>query len=108
MIADVNRAILGADFLHKYDLFIDINRHSLTDSEANIKPSGSVHNAFALCPSVANTEENPVFCKLLKKFANITKPSFHKETQSHYNPPYFNYWPPCSQPTSSAYNGKVE
>ena len=32
---------------------------------------------------MANTEENPTFCKLFKKFANITKPSFHKETLPH-------------------------
>ena len=53
-----------------------------TDPEIKIR-SASVHNCFLLFLSMANMEENPVFCILLKKFANITKSSFHKDTLPH-------------------------
>ena len=77
VIADVEKVIFGADFLYKYRLYVDINRHCLTDDVTYVKSSESVRKGFFLSPSVANIEENPIFCKLFKKFANITKPSFH-------------------------------
>ena len=49
----------------------------------NVKSSGSVRKWFPLPLSVLATEEIPTFRKLLNKFANITKPSFHKETLPH-------------------------
>ena len=84
VIAVAEKAILGSDFLHKYGLLVNINKRCLTDPLTNVKSSGSVRKGFPLSHSVTNTEENPTFCKLLKKFVNITKPSFHKETLPHF------------------------
>ena len=64
--ADMEKAILGADFLHKYGLFVDIKKRCLTDPLTKVKSSGSVRKGILLCPSEAKTEENPSFCKLLK------------------------------------------
>ena len=70
-------------FLAKYGLLVDINKCCLTSPLTNIKSSGSVRKVFLLSPSVANTEDNPTFFKLLKQFVTITKPTFQKETLPH-------------------------
>ena len=82
VIADVENAILWTDFLNK-GFLMDINRRCLTDLVTNVKLSGSMHKGFSLSSSVANVGEIPIFCKLLKTFANIIKSSFHKETLLH-------------------------
>lgn len=83
VLADVEKAILGADFLHKFGLLIDVHRRCLTDPKTNTQSPGAIHNVIPLCPTVANTEDNPMFCELLKKFESITKPAFHKDRLPH-------------------------
>ena len=83
VIADMEKAILEADFLRKYGLLVDINKCSLMDPLTDVRSSGSVCKGFPLSPSMAKMEENPTFYKLLKKFSNLAKPSFHKETLPH-------------------------
>ena len=63
MIADMEKAILGVDFLHKYGLLVDINNCCLTDPLTNGNFSGLLRKGFPLSPSVANTEENLKFGK---------------------------------------------
>ncbi|CAE1171431.1 unnamed protein product [Acanthosepion pharaonis] len=83
VLADVEKAILGADFLHKFVLLIDVHRRCLTDPKTNTQSPGAIHNVILLCPTVANREDNPMFCEHLKKFESITKPSFHKDSLPH-------------------------
>ncbi|CAE1296072.1 unnamed protein product [Acanthosepion pharaonis] len=83
VLADVKKAILCADFLHKFGLLIDVHRRCLTDPKTNTHSPRAIHNVIPLCPTVANTEDNPMFCELLKKFESITKPAFHKDRLPH-------------------------
>ncbi|CAE1267091.1 unnamed protein product [Acanthosepion pharaonis] len=83
ILADVEKAILGADFLHKFGLLIDVHRRCLTDPKTNTQSPGAIHNLIPLCPTVANTEDNPMSCELLQKFESITKPAFHKDILPH-------------------------
>ncbi|CAE1275403.1 unnamed protein product [Acanthosepion pharaonis] len=83
VLADVEKAILGADFLHKFGLLVDVHRRCLTDPKTNTQSPGAIHNVIPLCPTVANTEDNPMFCELLQKFESITKPAFHKDSLPH-------------------------
>ena len=59
----MEKAILGTDFLHKYGLLVDIKRCCLMDPVMNVKSFRLVRKGF-LSPSVANIEENPIFCKI--------------------------------------------
>ncbi|CAE1258975.1 unnamed protein product [Acanthosepion pharaonis] len=83
VLADVEKAILGEDFLHKFGLLIDVHRRCLTDPKPNTQSPGAIHNVIPLCPTVANTEDNLMFCELLQKFESITKPAFHKDSLPH-------------------------
>ena len=79
----VEKGHTSGRFLHKYVLFVNINMHCLTDPMTNAQSFESGRKGFFFFPSVANMEANLIFCKLLKEIANITKPSFHKETLPH-------------------------
>lgn len=82
IIADLEKAILGADFMHKYSLFF-INRRCLIDHEINVKLPGSINSANPLYLAVKNTEDDPEFCELVKRLEVITRQSFYRETLLH-------------------------
>ncbi|CAE1140783.1 unnamed protein product [Acanthosepion pharaonis] len=78
VLADVEKAILGADFLHKFGLLIDVHRRCLTDPKTNTQSPGAIHNVIPLCPTVANTEDNPMFCELLQSLRVLLNRLFIK------------------------------
>uniref|UniRef100_A0A2M4DAK5 Putative retrotransposable element n=1 Tax=Anopheles darlingi TaxID=43151 RepID=A0A2M4DAK5_ANODA len=45
IIADVNTAIIGADFLAHYDLLVDLKRKRLLDQVTSLESPGSVQEA---------------------------------------------------------------
>ena len=71
LMADVEKAILVADLLHKYSLLVDINKYCLTDPVMNVNSFGLVRKGFFSSPSMANIEEYPIFCKFLKNILQI-------------------------------------
>lgn len=83
ILADTDRAIIGADFLHKFHLLVDVRRQRLTDSEAQ---------SFALGKSTFLSEKDSIntissSCKyydILKQFPSLTQFSTTTGNLSHH------------------------
>ena len=79
VIADIDKPILGVDFIDHYDLLIDVKRRSLRDLLTNLSSTRVIHNIVALFPTVANDSRDSRFTELIKNFQDIVKPNFQKE-----------------------------
>ncbi|UYV77009.1 hypothetical protein LAZ67_14002807, partial [Cordylochernes scorpioides] len=82
VVAKVNKGILGADFLNKFNLLIDINKRKLIDGITNLAINGVItsitenNNIVTLCNNVN-------FSKLLSNYPNITKPALFPTKPEH-------------------------
>ena len=77
VIADIDKSILGVDFIDYFGLLIDIKRRCLRDPLTNLSSTGIIHKMFAPCPTVANFSCDSRFIELIKGFPDIVKPNFH-------------------------------
>lgn len=73
IVADVQEAIIGADFLTYYNLLIDLTNKQLIDSVTGLTTKG--HILKTNCHSVSTINPTLPYADLLQKFVNITKPS---------------------------------
>ncbi|GBN24074.1 Transposon Ty3-G Gag-Pol polyprotein [Araneus ventricosus] len=82
IIADVTKGILGADFLHKYNLLVDINKKKLIDG---------ITNLFVLSDITAISNDNVIstlnksikISNLLLKYPEISRPNLFPEEIKH-------------------------
>ncbi|XP_077560446.1 uncharacterized protein LOC144175217 [Haemaphysalis longicornis] len=82
-VADVRSAILGADFLTKHGLLVDVKRRRLLDSTTLLSVQGVVATAAAdVAPSCATVAEEP-FAALLKEFPTVTSPPDWTQPVTH-------------------------
>ena len=74
IIADVERAIIGADFLHNFGLLVDLKNGQVIDGCTRLTTS---HGAMVACdtPSVKTILSASVFHKILSNFPNVTRPN---------------------------------
>ena len=77
VIADIDKPILGVDFINRYGLLIDVKRCCLRNPLTNLTSTGVIHNIVTPCPAVANTY------RIIKDFLNIVKPNFQKVCHGH-------------------------
>lgn len=82
IIADVKQPILGADFLTRYGLLVDLRAKKLIDCLTNMSVIASVEHCIN--PSIKIIDENHPFHGLLSRFPDITKPVSFKEPPSHH------------------------
>lgn len=74
LVADVHTAILGADFLTKYALLVDLKRQRLLDSTTSLSVQGvSAKAADNVALSCATVADGP-FATLLQEFPTVTAP----------------------------------
>lgn len=73
IIADVTRAIIGADFLGHFDLLVDLKNRRLVDSRTNLSTIAGVTQANIVKISTIN--ENDPYAKLLREFIDTTRPT---------------------------------
>ncbi|GBM87936.1 Retrovirus-related Pol polyprotein from transposon opus [Araneus ventricosus] len=78
---DVSRPILGADFLERYGLLVDIKNKKLIDVEHNRTTRG--HLSFGSSLGITVLSGDTQFHKLLSKFPNLTNPSLNIVPKSH-------------------------
>ena len=78
VIADIDKPILGVDFIDHYGLLIDIKRRCFRDSLTNLSSIGVIHNIVAPGPTVANALCDSRFTEFIKGFPDIVKPNFQK------------------------------
>ncbi|GBO44562.1 Retrovirus-related Pol polyprotein from transposon 297, partial [Araneus ventricosus] len=81
IVADVSRPILGADFLERYGLLVDIKNKKLIDVEHNRTTRG--HLSFGSSLGITVLSGDTQFHKLLSKFPNLTNPSLNIVLKSH-------------------------
>lgn len=96
IIAKVDKPILGADFLSKFKLLIDIHNRKLIDGVTNISIKSEVM-CVSNTDSISTTDKNAQYAHLLLKYPNLTKPNLlisnSKHNVKHYiatkGPPVF-------------------
>lgn len=72
IIANVTRAIIGADFLEHFGLLVDLKKRRLIDSLTNLCAiTGLAHTHIE---HLSTINRNCPYAALLKEFADITKP----------------------------------
>jgi len=79
IIADVHTAIIGADFLSKFQLLIDLKNQRLIDSVTGLSTPAFLAQAKHI--SVSTVQCMSKFQKLLSEFVDVTKPSIKAATQ---------------------------
>lgn len=62
LLADVTKPIIGVDFLHKYDLLVDVRRKKLIDAKTKLMVNGfkctnSVEQIYTISPNIENIEK---------------------------------------------------
>lgn len=73
VVADVQEAIIGADFLTHHNLLIDLTNRQLIDSITGLTTKGRAIKTN--CHSVSTVDPTMPHADLLQEFINITKPS---------------------------------
>lgn len=78
VVADVDKPIIGSDFLSHYALLIDCRHRRLLDSLTTLSATGLLKNCDQA--SIKTIAGNSEYHKLLSKFPSITKPGgIHRE-----------------------------
>ena len=95
-LADVNHAILGADFLRHFNLLVDLRNRSLIDVVTQLRINDISTSLPALSPVYATLPSTP-FTKILHEYPDITRPTT-KQTAVKHNVAHHivTRGPPCS------------
>ena len=83
IVAKVNTAILGTDFLQAFGLVVDMTGQCLRDPDTQLATCGVVKAGTSVGPQVAHANQDDAFLRLLKEYPSISVPSFHKEVLPH-------------------------
>lgn len=70
-IADVQRPILGADFLSHYGILVDLKNKRLLDSVTGLSHKGKLSSVFHL--SICTTSPDSPYLKILAKYPELTR-----------------------------------
>lgn len=82
IIADIDRPIIGADFLSNFDLMVDLKRQRLVDSVTSLCSIGKVIKSKPYNLSTLN-DTKPPFIGLLKEYQDITRPNLKSSPVKH-------------------------
>lgn len=72
LVADVTMAILGADFLERYQLLVDLSNKRLIDTSTGLHLPGRINKSNV--PTISTIDSTSRYHRLLKEFIDITKP----------------------------------
>ena len=82
VIADVNKPLLGADFLHHFHLSVDLNSRKLVDNTTHLSICGVLAPSLSLKPSLPPLPHSPNnYSRLLTEYPQLT------QTHSYLNQP---------------------
>ena len=73
IIADVQKPILGADFLRHFGLLIDMKQHQLIDTHTNLHIQGILSTDSSPSPAVCCKDANNPYLMLLLEFPALTR-----------------------------------
>lgn len=74
IVADISKAIIGADFLSHYSLTVDCRNRRLIDTSTTLSTIATPASSTDVISSVKTVFGNSEFLKLLKEFPEITRP----------------------------------
>ena len=83
IVADVERPILGADFLRHFHLLVDMNHKRLIDSATQLQIQGITSQATSPHPSILPHSPANEFEVLLKEFPLLTQPQPADQPPKH-------------------------
>lgn len=81
IICDVKQPIIGADFLKKFKLTVDLFNNRLVDLTTNMHVGGS--KSFNFNGTIKSISSNHPYAELLNKFQEITRPPTFKDIPEH-------------------------
>ena len=81
IIADVSTAILGADFLHHFNLQVDMRQHALVDLMTTLQVTGVTTDATVESPSPLT--EHPAVNLVLNQFPGLTQSIAQPQPTKH-------------------------
>ena len=73
IVADVQKPILGADFLRHFGLLVDMKRHQLTDATTQLHIQGIISSENSPSPSVCPKDCASPYLQLLSEFPSLTQ-----------------------------------
>ncbi|GBO02192.1 Transposon Ty3-I Gag-Pol polyprotein [Araneus ventricosus] len=82
IIADVTKGILGADFLQKYNLLVDINKKKLIDGITNLFVLGDI-TAISSDNVISTLNKSIKISNLLLKYPEISRPNLFPKEIKH-------------------------
>ncbi|KAA3670203.1 uncharacterized protein DEA37_0005044, partial [Paragonimus westermani] len=83
IIADVRQPKLRADFLTQYNLWADLKHKRLFDVDTQLSAKGRSIFTSSAQPLLPSPLDNSVYANLLRKFPELTTPSFHRSCLNH-------------------------
>lgn len=75
IVADVKHPILGADFLSRYNLLVDMRHSKLTDSLTQLHVNGIQTTSSSLQPTLLPRNPANSYEAILSEFPEVTQPS---------------------------------
>ena len=101
IVADVERPILGADFLRNFHLLVDMNSARLIDLDTQLHIQGLKSQATSPHPSILPPRPTNEFEALLRIPPSHPTPNRQPTCQTYCHAPYRYLRPPCLHPPSS-------
>lgn len=83
VVADVNKAIIGVDFLTHYNIVVDCRNQRLIDSSTTLSAAASLADASNKIASVKVLTGDTRFHKILEEFPELTRPAGTHRTIPH-------------------------
>lgn len=81
-LAEVQRPLLGADFLRAHDLLVDVRGKRLVHA-STLAPTPCLPDSGPCQPQVAAVDDDNIFKKVLKEFPDLLRPTFTSSALKH-------------------------
>lgn len=73
IIADIQKPIIGADFLRHFGLLVDMRQHQLTDTATQLFVQGILSPEVSPSPSILPKQPDNIYLKLVSEFPALTQ-----------------------------------
>lgn len=81
ILADVRNSIIGADFLSKHKLLVDLHSKRLRDEVTSLSADAQI--SFAAQPTIQTVDNNNKYYDILKKYSEVINPNQRVGTALH-------------------------
>ena len=83
VIADIHTPIIGADFLRKHGLLVNMKHGRLVDTVTTLQTQGTISHIVSPSPSFPTQHSNTEYDALLAEFQSVTKPCTSAQPVRH-------------------------